>query len=254
MHLQELLQLLLHLLRGLIRGQRDPTRPLAERGKALMHPRKKRQPLRLDPVLALTSPPQRCLLGLQLQPTAQIRLHPCGGHLFELINQREIQAAAIPLIRSGGPTEAITQHPMPRGQGGLNAALNMLSAIGGIEQSLRTLARGRLLGRMQQQLPQRLPQRGATGFTGENQLSPRGHQAALGQPGSQLVQLGGFAAAIDAFQHQKPTPHAGNRSNRALHTTVIELNAISSAANGGVSNRPKPGSNTPAARGSTTRL
>ena len=63
MRLQKLLQLLLHLLRGLIRHQRDPTRPLAERGKALMHPLKKRQPLRLDTVLALTSPPQRSHRG-----------------------------------------------------------------------------------------------------------------------------------------------------------------------------------------------
>ena len=109
---------------------------------------------------------------------------------------------------------------------------------------------------MQQQLTQSLAKGSPPRLTGLHQSSPIRHQTTAGQPLHQTLQLGGFAATINAFNNKETSALIGHGSRklRALSTTVIELSAINKAANGGDNNSPKPGNNTPAATGNAKRL
>ena len=129
----------------------------------------------------------------------------------------------------------------------------MLSPIGGIQQQFSGGSWCLLVCRVQQEFTDRAPQRSASGLTGADHSSTLWHQTAVGQPLDQMLDLRGLAAAVDALQNNEATCH-GKRRARALITTVIELRAINSAANGGDSSTPWLGSKAPAATGRTIRL
>ena len=129
----------------------------------------------------------------------------------------------------------------------------MLSPIGGIQQQFSGGSWCLLVCRVQQEFTDRAPQGSASGLTGADHSSAPRHQTAVGQPLDQMLDLRGLAAAVDALQNNEATCH-GKRRARALSTTVIELRAINSAANGGDSSTPWLGSKAPAATGRTIRL
>ena len=199
-------------------------------------------------------PERRCgHFRRQLQPEAKVRLQPCRGQLLQLRNQLQVKAAAIALIGGRGAAIAIAQHPITSGQGWLQAGLNMLGAIGRVEQQLSAGGRGLLLRWMQQQLPQGLAKAVPPGSRVVISWAPAGISPLSGNQSARALSCV-VLPQPSILQHQKATPHAGVRSSKALATTVIELSAINRAATGGVSKRPKPGSSTPAAKGNTSRL
>ena len=139
----------------------------------------------------------------QIEPQGQVGLQTAGGDLLELIDQWQRQAAAKTLIGRRGAAEAVAQHPVPGSQSRLNHLLHMLGAIGGIEQQLGGGFGGGAPRRMQQQLAQGLAEGRAPRLARELHLGPGGQQTRTRQPGGQGLQLGRFAAAIDAFEHHK---------------------------------------------------
>lgn len=131
---QQILQLLLDLLAGLISLEPMPTRPVRQLSKPVMDTLQKAQAFRFDAVLLLAGTAPGGYSGIQRQPTAEIRADSGGGHLLELINQPLIQTAAMALISGGRAAETIAQHPVTPRQCRGDTSLDVLSPIGRIEQ------------------------------------------------------------------------------------------------------------------------
>ena len=142
----------------------------------------------------------------QIEPEGEIGPQTSGGDRLQLRDQGQRQPAAIPLISDRGTGEAITEHPVAGGQGGLNRGLHVLGPVGGVEQQLRRRAGGSSFRRMQQQPSQGLTQSRAARLPAHQQSRPGWQQAATGQPGPQSFELGGFATTIDALEHQEAPP------------------------------------------------
>ena len=109
-----------------------------------------------------------------------------------------IEASTSALVGPGGVTEAVANHPLATGQGGLDNAGNMLAAGGEHEQGF-CFQMHRLI---QEQFAQFFAQRCASGFA-----SDLYGQTTLAQSVGQPIDVTAFAGAIDAFKSDEFTSH-----------------------------------------------
>jgi hypothetical protein len=82
----------------------------------------------------------------------------------------------------------------------------MLGSIGGVEEQFRPLPWHLVRVGVKKELAKSQAEGRTPGLSGHHHVCMGRKQTAAGQPFAQGLNLGGFATAVDAFQHHETSP------------------------------------------------
>jgi len=166
------------------------------------HAKMKLVNLALEPVLPLRRGPGKDSSLRPVQPEFYRAVEEQGeigpdslrGDEVQPVNEVQILASPVTLVRGGSVGKAITHNPPAGGQGRLNHLSHMLGPVGSVEQELRQTFHFAVVA-VKEHATDVAPQSGTTGLPGDDV----GHTAFF-QGASQSFHLGCLTAPLDALE------------------------------------------------------